>query len=170
MGIAAAQTYVQQLIDQLPMPGALPNLAAYVTPPDPNVDAEAPTAYVWPSDGDESRDSQKGGTVPRNTGPGTGSGWKNIAHSMDIWVVWFGADDDDLADITFPGVMDFIMACLRTSPERPLAVDPWTQAQSWLVDIGEKMTYNIKLRALADQRYNRYDGLIVLDFYEIFQA
>ena len=170
MSINAAQVYVQQLLDQLPMPGALPNLAAYITPPDPNVEAEIPTAYVWPSTGDESRDASKGGTVPRNTGPGTPSGWKNIEHMMDIWVVWFGSDDDPQSDIMFPGVVDAIMKCLRTSPERPLAIDPWTQDQCWLVDIGEKMNYRITLRALDDQRYNRYDGLVTLNFYEVFQA
>ena len=170
MSIAAAQTYVQQLIDGLPMPGGTENLAAYITPPDPNVLAEFPTAYVWPSAGEESRDASKGGTVPRNTGPGTPSGWKNNEHSMDIWVVWFGADDDPSADTLFPGIMDAILKCLRFSPERPLAVDPWTGDQSWLVDIGEKMSWRITLRSLTDQRYDRYDGLITLPFYEVFQA
>lgn len=170
MPINSAQMHVQSLIDGLSLPSGLPSLNAYITPPDPNVQAEVPTAYVWPSTGDESRDSSKGGTVPRNTGPGTPSGWKNIEHSMDVWLVWFGADDDPESDTLFPAIVDAVMYRLRTSPERPLVVDPYTSQQSWLVDIGEKMTYRIDLRSLTDQRYDRYDGLINLSFYEIFQA
>jgi len=170
MPINSVQVYLQQLINGLPMPYALPALAAYITPPDPNVEADIPTAYVWPSDGEESRDAQKGGTVPRNTGPGTPSGWKNIEHSIDVWLVWFGQDDDPLADTVFPGIVDEVMQALRTSPERPLAVDPRTGQQSWLLDIGEKMSYRISLRALSDQAYNRYDGLVTVPVIEVFQA
>jgi hypothetical protein len=171
MPINAAQTYLQQLLDQMAMPlSGVPPLAAYITPPDPNVEAEAPTAYIWPSTGDESRDSRKGGTVPRNTGPGTPSGWKNIAHSLNVYVVWFMQDDDELADTAFPSIVDAIMFQLRTAPNPAPAIDPFTQQQSWLLDIGENMTYRIDLRAVADQRYNRYDALITVPVAEVFQA
>jgi hypothetical protein len=170
MPINSTQTYIQQLLNQLPLPYALPALAAYITPPDPNVEAEVPTAYVWPSDGDESRDASKGGTIPRNTGPGTPSGWKNIEHSIDVWLVWFAQDDDPLADTAFPGIVDAVMYALRTSPERPLVVDPVTQQQTWLLDIGEKMNYRISLRAVSDQAFNRYDGLVNITVTEVLQA
>jgi hypothetical protein len=168
--INSVQTYLQQLLNGLPLPYSLPSLAAYITPPDPNVEAEVPTAYVWPSDGEESRDADKGGTIPRNTGPGTPSGWKNIEHSVDVWLVWSASDDDPLADTAFPAIMDAVMYCLRTSPERPLAVDPVTEQLSWLLDIGEKLSYRISLRALSDQAYNRYDGLVTVPVIEVFQA
>jgi len=172
MTINATQVWIQQYINQLPLPGGIPPLTAYITPPDPNDEADIPAAYVWPSTGDESRSNSgpMAGTVPRNTGPGTPSGWKSIAHSMDIWLVFFGQDDDPASDTLFPAIVDTVMARLRTSPDPALAVDTYTQAQSWLVDIGEKMTYRIDLRALSDQAYNRYDGYITLPITELFQA
>lgn len=170
MPVNSVQLYIQGLLNGLALPGGVENLVAYITPPDPNVEAEYPTAYVWPSNGLESRDSSIGGTVPRNTGPGTPSGWKNIQHEMHVWVVYFGQDDDPTADTTFPGIVDTIMYTLRTSPERPLVVDPNTGQQTWLLDIGEKLTYQIDLRALADQAYNRYDALITVPVIEILQA
>ena len=60
----------------LAMPGGLPPMVAYIMPPDPNVEAEFATAYVWPTEGDESRDPEKGGASSRNTGPGTPAGTK----------------------------------------------------------------------------------------------
>lgn len=170
MPVNSVQVYIQGLLNGLEMQENIPALVAYITPPDPNVEADRPTAYVWPSTGSESRDYSMGGTVPRNTGPGTPSGWKNISHDMHVWLVWFGQDDDPSADTTFPGIVDAVMFRLRTSPERPLVVDPITQQQSWLLDIGEKMSYEIDIRALSDQAYNRYDALITVPVIEILQA
>lgn len=170
MTINAVQTYLQGLLDQLPLYGGIQNLAAYITPPDPNEEADVPAAYIWPSTGDESRDASKGGTVPRNTGPGTPSGWKNTQHVIHVWLVYFGQDDDPQSDTTFPGIVDAVMYRLRTSPEVALSVDPYTQAQSWLTDIGENMSYQIELRALSDQAYNRYDGLVTVNVTEVYQA
>lgn len=169
MPINSTQVYIQNLIDGLLMPGNAGRLRAYITPPDPNVEAEIPTAYVWPSDGDESRRSDKGGTVPRNTGIGTPSGYKAFEHHLDIWVVWFGQDDDPAADTWFPGMIDAIMLVLRTSPDPAVAQDPYTEQLTTLVDVGENMGYRITIRALDDQRYNRYDGLISLELLEIMQ-
>lgn len=169
MPINSVQVYIQNLIDGLLMPGSAGALRAYITPPDPNVEAEIPTAYVWPSNGDESRNPAKGGTVPRNTGIGTASGYKSFEHHMDIWVVWFGQDDDPQADTWFPGMLDAIMLVLRTSPDPAVATDPYTEQKTTLIDVGEVMTYHITIRALEDQRYNRYDGLITLEIAEIMQ-
>jgi hypothetical protein len=173
MTINATQVWIQQFINQLPLPGGIQPLAAYITPPDPNDDAAAqPSAYVWPSTGDESRrnDGPAAGTVPRNTGPGTPSGWKNTVHQMDIWLVFFGQDDDPASDTLFPAIVDTLMYRLRTAPDPALAVDPYTGQQSWLVDVGEVMTYRVDLRATDDQAFNRYDGLVSLTIAEIFQA
>lgn len=171
MPVNSVQVYLRDLIDQLPLELAgTPPLTAYITPPDPNTEAEVPTAYIWPNDGDESRDARRGGTIPRNRGPGTPSGWKNIQHSVGVYVVWFGQDDDDQADIAFPSIVDAVMDRLRTAPDPAEARDPLTGRLSWLLDIGESMTYRIDLRALADQRYNRYDALITVPVIEVFQA
>jgi hypothetical protein len=172
MPLNSTQTYIQQLINGTPLPGGIPALAAYITPPDPNEEADVPAAYVWPSTGNESRSNSgpAAGTVPRNTGAGTPSGWKNIVHMLDIWLVFFGQDDDPASDTLFPGIVDAVMAVLRTAPNPAPAFDTYTQQPSWLVDIGEKMDYRVDLRALSDQAYNRYDGLITITITEIFQS
>jgi hypothetical protein len=172
MTIGATQLAIQQLINGLPLYGGIPPLTAYITPPDPNDEADIPTAYVWPSRGDESRDNSgaAAGTVPRNTGPGTPSGWKSDVHAMDVWLVFFGQDDDPNSDTLFPMIVDTVMKAFRTSKNPILAVDPYTEEQSWLIDVGEKMSYQIDLRSLSDQSYNRYDGQISLTVTELFQA
>lgn len=169
MPINSAQVYICNLLDGLIMPGTAGNLRAYITPPDPDVEAEIPHAYVWPSDGDESRDHTKGGTVPRNTGYGTPSGYKAFEHHMDVYLVWYGQDDDPNSDTWFPGMVDAVMLALRTSPDPADATDPYTEQGTTLIDVGENMSYRITIRALDDQRYNRYDALISLELLEIMQ-
>ena len=112
MPIASTLAFVKKQLDGLPMPGGIPNMAAYITPPDPNVEAQYPTAYVWPTTGHESR--QDPGTIPRNTGPGTPAGFKPINHMVDVFIIYFGADDDPQADSLFPGIVDAAMFALRT--------------------------------------------------------
>ena len=152
------------------MPGGLPNMAARITPRDPEVETDIPTAYVWPTDGDEGRDPEKGGAVPRNSGVGTASGTKGTEHNIDVYVVWFGADDEPDIDCLFPGVVDAVMAAFRFSADPAQAVDPYTGQVSTLVDVGEKMSYRITLRSLVEQAFNRYDCLLSLSVLEVIQA
>jgi len=170
MPIASTLGYIKGLLASLPMPGSLPDMNAYITPPDPNTETDIPTAYVWPTDGEEGRDPEKGGTVPRNTGAGTASGTKGTEHSIDVYVVWFAASDEPDIDNLFPGIVDAVMAAFRYSADPATAVDPYTEEQSTLVDIGERQSYRITLRSLVEQAYNRYDALVSLSVLEIIQA
>jgi hypothetical protein len=177
--INSVQVYVQNLLNGLIMPAGAGNLVAYITPPDPNEETDLPTAYIWPSDGDESRNNTKGGTVPRNPGFSSTvttldqllsqSGYKTFEHHLDVYVIWNGQDDDPNADTWFPGMIDAIMFTLRTSPDPAVAQDPYTGQLTTLIDVGENMSYRVTLRSLADQRYNRYDALITLELLEIMQ-
>ncbi len=173
MPITSCQQYIKGLLDGLPMPGGAPPLAAYVTPPDPNVESEIPTAYIWPSDGDESRNTNMAGTMPRNTGPGTFSGDKTINHRLTVWFVWFQADDDSDADTLFPGMVDAIMYALRFAvpdPEEYLT-DPWTGGLSQLADTGENMRYRIDPpHSTKSQRYLMYVAEIDLPLIEVISA
>lgn len=170
MPIASSLAYVKGLLDGLAMPPGLPAMAAYITPPDPNTETQVPTAYVWPDDGDEDRDSSKAGTVPRNTGPGTASGLKNLEHLMSVYVVWFGSSEEPGIDSLFPGVVDAVMAALRTSEDPKKVTDPYTGQVTTLIDVGEKMSYKVTLRSLVEQAYNRYDALVGLSVLEVIQA
>lgn len=173
MPVASVSSYIKGLLDGLAMPGGLPAMVAYIMPPDPNTQAEYPTAYVWPADFDESRNPDSGGSIPRNNGPGTPAGNKPIEHGIEIFIVYFQASDDPDADSLFPGVVDAVMAALRTSPDPPGGVpltDPWTGMQSGLFDAGEVMKGRITVTATADQGFNRLDCLITCPMFELIQA
>src|SRR5271154_224216 len=165
-------TYIQGLLQGLPMPGENTDaMVAYIDPPDPNEETDIPTAYVWPTDGDESRDPKNGGSNPRNSGPGTFSGDKPLVHNLDIFIVWMGSADDDATGSIWLGIIDAVMAALRTAtPDPALVTDPWTQVGSQVADVGEKMTYRTVVNALADQAYNRYDALIKGPVTEVISA
>lgn len=171
MPIASTLLYVKGLLNDLPMPGGIPNMVAWVLPPDPNELAGAqPTAYVWPTEGDESRDPAKGGTIPRNTGPGTDSGTKPEEHMIDVWIDYFGPDDDPQGDSQFPGIVDAVMAVLRTSANPVTVTDPWTAEQSTLIDVGENMHYHIVVNAVADQVFDRFQSLLRCQVLELIRA
>jgi hypothetical protein len=173
MPITSTLYAIKSLLVDLPMPGQLPSMAAYITPPDPNVETDIPTAYVWPTQGGEDRENDGGkkvGAIPRNSGPGTPSGVKNISHDIDVYVVWMASNDEPDIDCLFPGVVDAVMAAFRFSTDPATATDPYTGEQSTLVDIGEDMSYRITLRSLIEQAYNRYDALVGLSVLEIIRA
>jgi hypothetical protein len=161
LSINAAQVYIQGLLNGLAMPGSAPDLVAYITPPavDTNPDA-TPRAYVWPASGNESRNPALGGTVPRASTLGGPSGTKPVVHTLHIYVIWDQANDDPQADTWFPGMLEAIMSTLRVSQDPVQVTDPYTSISSWLVDVGERMSYQIQVSALESQRYYRYDGLI----------
>lgn len=171
MPIVAVQQFLLNLLDGLPMPYGFPSAKAYVTPPDPRVRAKIPAIYIWPSDGDENRSADLGGTIPRNTGPGTGSGTKGIVHRMDVYLTWFSAGSGKVQDPIFPGMLDAVMYALRFSQPNPVT---WTDTNSGLVseicNIGEEITYRTGIESTADERQKRYDALIGVNAWEIFRA
>ena len=171
MSLNTAQLYIQSLIDDLPLPGdGTPNLIAVITPPDPNVEAETPTAYIWPTKGVESRNPALGGTIPRNTGPGTPSGLKPLEHELEIFLVYFGQNDDTEADTLFPGIVEAVMQALRTSPDPWQQQDPYSGVVSTFVDVGEQMTWEVVINAVENQAYNRYDCLLTCKMFELIFA
>ena len=170
MPIVSAQNYIYTLLNGLPMPNGNYSLDAYITPPDPLTDYTDPAAFIWPTEGAESRQGSEGGAIPRNTGVNTQAGTKPILHTMDVYLVWFSASDDKDADTWFPGMVDAVMWALRTSDDPAVVVDPYTLVNSQLIDVGEIMGYKIGVRATKDEAYNRYDALITCRVTEILHA
>jgi hypothetical protein len=172
MPVAAVTLYVKSLLDGLPMPG--PNalaMQAFITPPDPNTETQMATAYIWPTDGHETRNPQQGGAIPRNTGPGTAAGWKPISHMIDVFIDWFQADDDPQADSIFPGIVDAVMFALRTSTDSVTLTDPYNpNVTSTLYNLGEDISYQTVISSLADQAYDRYQALLRCPCVELIQA
>lgn len=165
------QTFLLSLLDNLEMPYGRPSAKAYITPPDPRVQAKIPAIYIWPSDGDENRSPDLGGTVPRNTGPNTASGTKGIHHRFDIYLTWFSAESGRPQDPVFPGMVDAVMMALRYSQPNPAYLtDPNTNITSTVYNIGEEQTYRTGVESTADERQKRYDCLINLPVWELITA
>jgi hypothetical protein len=156
------------ILDGLIVPGIAGVLRCYITPPDPR-DEPDPAIYIWPARGREHRQS-----VPRAS-PGyqasTQSGWKELEHTVDGFLTWFGPGGDRNSDSTFPAVVDAVLMALRNADDPMYAVtDPLTGQQSDLTGIGEKLDYEIgPVRSTADQRYLRYDALITISVCEFLQ-
>lgn len=168
MSIVTVQTHIKGLLDGLVLPGpaGVPPLEAFITPPDPNEETARPAVYVWPTSGHESRRS-----MPRNTGPNTPAAWKDFRPSIDVYLVWFDDNTDPYVDSAFPSVIDAVLRALRTSPDPVKAVDPNTGEVSWLLGVGEDMSWsNFGVTAVLDQRWTRYDALVIVPFLESIQA
>lgn len=170
MPIVSVQNAILSILNNLPMPNGNYLLEAYITPPDPETDYSNPHAFIWPTTGKESRDAREGGAIPRNTGVNTPAGTKPIMHHMEVFVRWYGSDDDPDADSWFPGMVDAIMWALRTCTDPLVVVDPFTEVESTLIGIGENMDYHITIRATEDEAYNMYDALVAVPVLEILQA
>ena len=171
MPIVSCQKFLFSLLDDLPFPYGIPNAQAFVTPPDPRVQARIPAIYIWPADGDENRTEQLGGTIPRNTGPNTPSGTKGILHRFDVYLTWFSAGSGTEQDPKFPGMVDAVMYALRTSQPNPFyATDPNSGLGSTIYNTGEVITYRTGVESTADERIKRYDALLQVDMWEIFNA
>lgn len=165
------QSFLLTLLDNLPMPYGRPAAKAYITPPDPRIQAKVPAIYIWPADGDENRSPELGGTVPRNTGPGTSSGTKGILHRMDVYITWFSAESGKSQDPVFPAMVDAVMFALRFSMPNPVYItDPNTNITSTIYNTGEDMSYRTGIESMADERQKRYDALITCSIWEIFNA
>ena len=129
---------VASAADGLELPYNIPAAKAYITPPDPRVQAKVPAIYIWPSDGTENRSSELGGTIPRNTGPGTASGTKGLLHQFDVYVTWFSSNSGTQADPKFPAIVDTVMLALRYSQPNPAQLtDPSTNLTSTIYNVGE---------------------------------
>jgi hypothetical protein len=170
MPINSTQLYIKNLLQDLQMPNGGYSLQVFITPLDPNTDASTPVLYVWPTSGDETRNPARGGTLPRAKGMGLASGFKVIEHTMDLFLVWFGDQDVPEADTWMPGFIDCIMWVLRTSPDPVTIVDEYSGTVSQLMDLGENLRYHSTVEAVSDQRYNRYDCLIMCRVAELIQS
>jgi hypothetical protein len=165
------QRFLLSILDGIELPYGVPAARAYVTPPDPRIQAKVPAIYIWPSDGNENRSETLGGTIPRNTGPGTASGTKGLMHQVDVYVTWFSSNSGKQADPKFPAIVDTVMMALRYSLPNPYeATDPATKLTSSIYNVGETMRYRTGVEATDDERWLRYDALIQVSCWEVINA
>jgi hypothetical protein len=163
----STQLYIKGLVDGLILPGNNRPLEAFITPEDPR-DEPNPAIYIWPARGDEHRQASPRVNVLRTP---NSAGWKIIDHEIELFLMWFDDDGDAQSDTTFPAVIDTVMFTLRSNANPAVIYDPYTALGSQLIDVGERMTYQLAgVRAVADQRFLRYDALITLSITEELQS
>ena len=64
MPLVVVQQFLLSLLQDLELPYNVPAAKAYVTPPDPRVQAKVPAIYIWPSDGQENRSASSAAPSP----------------------------------------------------------------------------------------------------------
>lgn len=182
MPINSTLQYYKALLDELPMPGGAAPLRVFITPPpvDDSGQLIEPHAYVWFTDGEESRAPDRGGTVPRalvkpqwpqGAGvPTPNCGTKGIDHAIHLYIIWDQANDDEQADSWFPGMLDAISWQLRVSEDPATIIDGYDGTVSTLIDVGETISYQSTVRFLESQRLLRYNALYVLPTLELIQS
>ena len=171
MPLVTCQQFLLSLLNGLEMPYGITAADAFITPPDPRVKAKVPAIYIWPADGQENRSSELGGTIPRNTGPGTASGTKGLLHQFDVYVTWFSAQSGTQQDPKFPAIVDTVMMALRYSQPNPVELtDPATNLTSTIYNVGEQLRYRVGVEATNDERWLRYDALLQVSVWEIINA
>ena len=95
---------------------------------------------------------------------------KPLEHELEIFLVYFGQNDDTEADTLFPGIVEAVMQALRTSPDPWQQQDPYSGVVSTFVDVGEQMTWEVVINAVENQAYNRYDCLLTCKMFELIFA
>lgn len=176
MPLSSTLLYIKNLINGLAMPSGVPNLVAYINPPAVDEEPQGePRAYVWTPAWEESRNPERGGTVPRALtrpipGQPPNSGTKPIDHNVHIWVLYDQANDDPQADSLFPAILDTISWQLRVSLDPATVVDTYDATISALIDVGESINGQIEVDALASQRMYKYSALMVVPVTELIQS
>jgi hypothetical protein len=185
VSLAAVQSFIAGLLDQMTWPpsmAGLPPANCYIQPPNPNVQSEIPTIYVWMQRDQESRDHDKlkSGTVPRIAYPGGPSGTKAVDYTIPVWMVWvMDISDPDVTNL-FPGMVWQVRSVLRgsaygaggqASVTPQLLTDPWTGEQSWLMDLGEDITTENYERALTPEgSLLRFDAVMDCSVSEVIAS
>lgn len=177
MTLVACMQFLKTTLDGLTWPAtmeALPNppgpLAAYLTAPNPDVVASSPKAFIWFLRGTENRDGAKygAGTIPRASYQGGPSGTKAVEHYIPIYIMWDAMQGDPNFSTLFPGMVDAIRAVLRVVPDpgEPLT-DPWTGEQSWVVDVGETLQYDLDLWADVNMGIEKWNVQLTCPIVEV---
>lgn len=169
MPITSAIGYTVSILQGMTPPGQTGisgPVSALVTPLTPDVNPDGiPRCYVWPAKGSEKRLA-----MPRNTGMGTPAGWKQLPHSLEIFLTWMDNPDDENADVNFPLFIDWVMDVLRTSPNPAQWTDPESGITSNFANLGEVMTYDyVPPRSLEPDAWRRYDARVSCTLLELFQ-
>lgn len=165
MPLSSVQQYCKNIIDGLWIPGMPGGLEAYITPPTV-ADLDGPKAFVL---GARMRVNRQ--TMPRV------AGFKHLAWSVDVYLVYETDPDSPTVDIEFPQVVDAVMAAFW-STTIPVAIDAngqvvaeGTPGSSQILNTGEDMDLEyLPEHVPATLRMLYYVARLGVDVYEAVQA
>lgn len=165
MPLVSVQLYVRDLLQGQQSPLLAP-ATAYVSPPVPGT-AITPQVYVWGTDLTEERQ-----TMPRNGSAGVhGGGYKYLTYQLDVWLYYIDKADAPLIDQRFPGFVDAVMQTLRAAPVPAPLLDPQTNVQSQVLEIGERMRVRYATpRAMGDEGQLWQSCTVTVQVKELLQA
>jgi hypothetical protein len=173
--LTGVQLYVKNIIDGLVVTDGIPALTAYVTPPTLE-DLDGPRAYVWGA-----RLRGKRQTAPRIRAGHTivdgTSGFKHLAWTVDVYLVYLSNPDAPGNDTDFPQIIDAVLASYFTT-QMPIFIDglgnTFTAPAAGLTQIlGIGEDFELEYSALhtpATLRMLYYSARLALDIYEAVQA
>jgi len=159
MPLNSVQTYVRDLLHDLPIPGGGAPLEAYITPPTVE-DIDRPKAYVQ---GARLRGQRQ--TAPR------GPGFKRLNWLVDVYITYETVPDSPTVDQEMPVIIDAIMNKTWTTVMPLFIQDQVTGVRSQILAIGEdfELEYPPE-RTPATLRMLYYAARLGLDVYEAVQA
>lgn len=129
---------------------------------------DTPLIFVWGATANESRLA-----IPRpDAGIGRGPGWKQDAHKVSLWLFGLALANDPDRAWKFPVLIQTVRKALAGATPMPVElIDPQTTETSFLMDLGEEMTWDYDIdRSLADQRLVRNICRLDVSAMEAFQA
>lgn len=163
MPLYSIQKYLHGIINGLALPGSLPPLTAWITPPVIE-GADGPRAYVWGG-----RMLSRRQTAPR------GPGYRRLDWTADLWLANMDTPDDALADESFALISDAVMSALWSSV-MPVWIDgngvpvgsaPTGEGQSQIQAIAEDISLDYpperSTAALRMLWYTQHLGVSVLE-------
>jgi hypothetical protein len=168
----SVQSYVQGLLNGLPVPGVpTQTLTAQIRPPVlQNLDQ--PMCFVWGGAMEASREAG-----PR--GPSGAAGFKHLGWQISTWVVYLTNPTAATADTAFPQLLDAVMAKMWSTPSTVL-IDasgnvtmqtPSPSGVTQLLSIGERFRLDYSpVHTPASDRMLYYSARFDWEIYEAVQA
>ena len=159
MPMLSVVTKVQEILNDLPIPGGTQTLQAFIVPPLAHKPVR-PTAVVWASRAPVDRRS-----MPR------GEGFKQIMWTVDVWLMYLMSPQVPNLDQQYPLVVDAVMAAMWATPMAVTLTDPVTGLVTQMTSIGEAFTVeNAPVRSPENQSMYYFTGKVSFTVKEWPQA
>lgn len=159
MPLNSISQYMQEQIDDLPIPGGSQILAAFITTPSPGK-LSGPLAFLGDCVAHTGRQS-----MPR------GQGLTNLIWTIQIYLAYASNAKSPGIDSQFPLIVDAIMKRLWTTTMPIQITDETSEQKSWVMSVGEKFSFQKpRVRNIGPQQMLYYAARLDAEVKELLQA